>query len=432
MKNVHIEQKNFNKESTLLELCCQKVLDKFGGTHNNHLKNSDYIRLSGQIKKETKIHISTNTLKRLLGKLNTTERYYPQKATRDALAKYIGLENWEEFESIHLADKSAEFPLQEDTQTTTSTANRGNIKKTYIKIFVLFLFLIAASLIIWHFRKNNTRSQQNATLICINPKGTSPHSAIFKLATEEKVNFNNAEYTISFRDWKRGKDLFSDSTMTYYYEIPGVYYPTLLYKNKVIDTSLVYLQTVGWEVTAQSQYDTTRVFPIMGLKKDSNPIPKVDIKDILSSGVDTLRTFFTIYSYIKPTTISGDNMHFAAFVSTSPERPGVRCSKVDITIFGEHDYHYLSIMKPACSTWSYYKFSELGQSGQSSDLRAINHDLSQGGKIDIQIKNKNVKMFINEKEVLNTSYKTSIGKVLGVNITFSGIGRFSDYKLSSF
>ena len=35
----------------------------------------------------TSVQISPNTLKRIFGKLKTHERYYPQKATRDALVQ---------------------------------------------------------------------------------------------------------------------------------------------------------------------------------------------------------------------------------------------------------------------------------------------------------------------------------------------------------
>lgn len=65
----------------------------------NQWSDGNYILLSEAITQETKIYVSKNTLKRVFGKLKTEEFYRPQMTTLNALAKFIGYLNWDEFQS---------------------------------------------------------------------------------------------------------------------------------------------------------------------------------------------------------------------------------------------------------------------------------------------------------------------------------------------
>lgn len=432
MKKSNSEQDRSNKNFTLLDLCCQEVANKLGNIHISEWKNSDYIRLGALLRRETKVHISENTLKRIFGKLKTPERYYPQKATRDALALFIGYRDWLEFENVQRAYQESEstiLPANNTPQPPNRSLDSQPPKKRKLPLLYTLLLLITIGVVIFLWLPSTTL--QHPTLHCVNPIGYTPHSAIFRLPTIGNQKLRTSDYEINFKDWKRGKALFRDSTLTHYYELPGVYYPVLLYKNKIIDTARIYLQTRGWEVTAQLQSDTTRVYPILRANTTTDLPPDVTMNQILSAGVDTMRTFFTNYANLQPSNISGDNMQLHTYITTSPERPGVRCSQFDIAIYGEQDSHYLSIMKPECASWCYYKFSQKQMNGKSGDLRFLGHDLTKGGQLTIRIKNKFVTLLLNGHQIFETTYEQSIGKILGVNLMFSGVGRFSDYSLTA-
>ena len=81
----------------LLDHCCQLVADTYGKPDSSEWTNGDFIRLSHILYKKTQVQISPNTLKRIFGKIKTDARYYPQKATRDALAQYVGFADWDRF-----------------------------------------------------------------------------------------------------------------------------------------------------------------------------------------------------------------------------------------------------------------------------------------------------------------------------------------------
>ncbi|HTL09466.1 MAG TPA: hypothetical protein VL307_14445, partial [Chitinophagaceae bacterium] len=93
-----------------LEICCRLVAEKFGKLPISSWTNSDYLRLSGKLLRQTSVTLSASTLKRIFGKLKTPERYYPQKATRDALAVYAGYKSWDDLIVHHR-------PVEEDLST---------------------------------------------------------------------------------------------------------------------------------------------------------------------------------------------------------------------------------------------------------------------------------------------------------------------------
>lgn len=64
----------------------------------NDWTNREYKKLSEQIAGASGILLSTNTLKRVFGKIKlTTERYNPQEETKNALVIFIGYQHWDDF-----------------------------------------------------------------------------------------------------------------------------------------------------------------------------------------------------------------------------------------------------------------------------------------------------------------------------------------------
>lgn len=404
-----------------LDICCKKVAHQVGEKSISEWKNSDYIKLSGLLHRKTKVHLSENTLKRIFGKLKKPTRYYPQKATRDALAQFIGFRDWYEFELLHpVTEKESDI-------SQAPPPIPAKPRRNYALYFMLAFFIVAVPASIYYFFGNN--EVRNVQLRCLNPEGKSPHSAIFKLDINGKLSDELSNFTIDFADSRLKQSNFSDSTANHYYETPGRYFPILYHKNTIIDTAYVYLQSKGWDIIATMQNDSTRVYPI--LKKISTAHDyHVTSRDVLDAGVDTSKTFFVSFANVRPTQISADNFEFDADITTSAERPGVRCSQVDLVFYGENGKHFLSIIKPECTVWGSYKFSEVNKKGEKDDLREFGHDLTNGGRIKLKIENQQVILFIDGREIFKTKYHKPIGKLMGFKVVFAGIGSFKNFSLS--
>ncbi|TKC07110.1 hypothetical protein [Pedobacter frigoris] len=102
---------------------------------------------------------------------------------------------------------------------------------------------------------------------------------------------------------------------------------------------------------------------------------------------------------------------------------------MDVTLFGEEYQHHFSIIKPECTVWTSYQFSENVKDGSKYDLRAFGHDFSKGGTLKLHIRNKKVTLSIDDKQAYKTHYSNPIGHVMGVKISFAGIGEFKNFQL---
>lgn len=431
------EQYKIRQSYQNLDRCCELISEKMGNTDIAAWSNSDYVKLSGLLYRKTSVQISPSTLKRIFGKVKTTERYYPQKATRNALAKYAGYEDWDQFalaQSKIIPIDKGDTVLITDTSLIHLPVFKRLSRKNKIKKYGAFAILLATAAFLLVVQitgsKNNPVSNlHGAELICKNPEGENPHTAAFMIRPLMELSGDTSGYKVDFGDGRSAKTVPVNKIFNYYYEIPGAYYAVLKYNDIPLDTVTIFLKTNGWNTTAIMQHDTTRVYPVKEFSADSAQTLTVAPKELFHSGVDTNRTFFVHFINAKKSNISGDNFALTTHIITSKLRPGVRCSQVNIEVFGEKAKHMAAIIKPGCVAWARLQFSDIQVTGDRSDLRSIGADLSEGGTIKLQVQNKKALLFLNNKLIYETSYTFPLGNINGVDINFAGIGSISSFEL---
>jgi hypothetical protein len=409
----------------LLDRCCQLVADIYGKPDSGEWTNGDFIRLSNILYKKTHVQISPNTLKRIFGKIKTDARYYPQRATRDALVRYVGFADWDTFTRIR-PEPGVGQPVHTHVQEVPETAIRPTVPQRKNRLrrmlpaaFALVIMLVLAwqGVVYWRSEK------AVISLFCKNPEGDNPHSAIFALRGFDDPAQLADGYELDFGDSKAKVRLNDeDSVYTHYYEIPGRYYATLQRRGITLDTVPVYLHTNGWTATATMMHDTTRVYPIDAPLLFKNGYNSITSTEIARSGVDTSRTFFVYFKNSYPTSIDGDNFELLIDLKTSRPRPGVRCSQVRLTVYGDSSSHMVDIMKPGCIHWTKLQFSDLQKDGRSDGLSFLGADLTAGGTIRMKVVNRRASLLINGREAYTGTYRKPLRHIYGLDIMFAGIG----------
>jgi hypothetical protein len=413
-----------------LDYCCILVSEMYGKPDIGAWTNGDFIRLGYILYKKTNVQISPNTLKRIFGKIKTDVRYYPQKATRDALARYLGYSNWEMFTVVAVpllpvSEKSpAPLPPAGNILTGEPKVINVNAKSkaglSYFGRGIMVVLFVAACILIYSILF--PESVPNARLICQNPVGENPHSAAFVIQGMPSVTGPDNHYTIEFGDGKKISLTGGDSLYSHYYEVPGRYSAVLMKNGIPLDTASVYLKTNGWSATAKMMYDTNRVYPIEIRDLLTSGKKSVSVQEVYEAGVDTNRTFFVEFVNTQVTGISGDNFDLFIKLNTSASRPGIRCSQVRVTVFGETSRHFVDAMKPGCTHWTDLQFSEITKRGELNQLNFLGVDLHQGGTLEIKVDRQHARYYINSKLVFETDYKKPLKQIYGLGITFSGIG----------
>lgn len=416
----------------ILDLCGKKIEEKMGSKPIADWRSRDYNLLNSQLGRQTKVYLSENTLKRIFGRLKTPTRYYPQKATRDALAQFIGYRDWQEFELINRFAPQVAPAIKPEVEhadvehvISTEQTSKARTSKLFIYLALFILAIAVGGFIL--FNKIDQVKPGEVKLICENPNGEVPHTAIFKLSRLGNVN-EDKQFTINFMDEGPLKTITANQEVVQFFKNPGVVHVRLFYKNKAIDTTAVSMQTKGW--VANSGHDSLSAFPIARLKPLSKQKLFVSAKQLDSAGINLAKPFMIGFSNIHSSNISGDNFLFRCQLKTEESRPGIACMQASIFILGSEGRHRVLMVKPSCSAFSEYNFSELHVNGTSKNLSNMSYDFSSGGNVKLLVKNKKVSLFINGKNLLNTTYTKSIGKVLGVKILFNGIGTAASPELS--
>ncbi|MGN7990071.1 hypothetical protein ACTJKC_22210 [Pedobacter sp. 22226] len=410
-----------NKEThtffELLDYCVAEILKKMGGLPLAEWRSGNYTTLSTRIGKETKVYLSENTLRRLLGTLKTSNRYYPQKATRDVLAQFIGYRDWQELERFYRETKNAREATAQESQIVLTEKPVKVGRKLFIVLAASVALLLLGFITLIRFRHN---TPVQVKLICINPFGTVPHSAIFRLQADKDFD-HDEKFQLDLAEEATKSEISGNKQVTKFFKNPGVVYATLFHNGKAIDTASVFMQTKGW--VANSGNDTSRAFPVIGLKKLDPKNICVSPRQLDSAGLDTEKPFMVGFSNIKPSHINGDNFSFHCKVFSEKDRPGTQCVGTAILILGSKDKHVINLFRKSCAAFCDYKFSEVKELGTNKDLSALAFDPENGGEVIINVQNKMASVLLNNKRVLTVKYNKSIGEVMGIKILFNGIGR---------
>lgn len=419
----------------LLDHCCQLVADTYGKPDSSEWTNSDFIRLCSILYKKTHVQISPNTLKRIFGKIKTDARYYPQKATRDALVQYVGFTHWDQFTLAQSRQQAAPHPQTPDAQPAITRPVQVPFQQPTTPKFPARKLVMAASALIiiaivaWRGFLLWQNDKPEVTLFCKNPEGDNPHSAVFVVRNFRNVGELAEDYTIEFGDGEKVRLNGKDSVYSNYYEVPGHYLAILKQAGVPLDTVAVFLHTDGWTATANMMYDTTRVYPIEAPGLFSHGYNSISAREIARAGVDTNRTFFVNFINTRLTGIDGDNFELLIDVKASPPRPGVRCSQVRVTVFGDSSNHMVDIMKPGCAHWSKLQFSELRKDGRTEGPNFLGADLTTGGTVSMKVVNRRATLLINGKEVYKNTYKKPLRHIYGLDIMFAGVGTIQSVQL---
>lgn len=418
----------------VLDACCKQIEEKMGGKPIAEWRASDYNTLISQLGQRTKVYLSENTLKRIFGRLKTNNRYYPQQATRDALAQFLGYRDWQEFEVIYYIPKKTE-PQPTEIQIVLPEKTDGlHPEPTVIKksrqpflYITLVLAAVLATLLTYILRKP-TILPGDISLVCENPIGTVPHTAIFKLVPKKSITANEV-FSIDFMDEAPITKISGNDQITQFFRNPGVVYARLLHDGKPIDTCTVLMETKGW--VANSTNDTLKAFPVAGLKALSQNNIYVSPAQLDSAGLDLSKPFLVGFSNIHTSSISGDNFEFSCNLQSEESRPGIQCVENTVIILGDNGRHLVRVFRPNCAAFSEYEFSEEKAKGSAKYLGSIAYDFKDGGELKLRVEDKKVLLYLGGKKVFTTTYKLSIGKIMGIKVLFNGIGKVSAPRLSS-
>ncbi|MEO7984311.1 MAG: hypothetical protein ABI688_09535 [Bacteroidota bacterium] len=122
-----------------LQRCRKLIEEKLGWPSADQWRDFEFAELSDKIFDSSSVQLSTTTLKRVFGKLSY--KSLPSSATMNALAKYLGYENWMQFKSSQEIGKKEE-PKEELVLETEKAGHRFSRKLIAAAAAILVLVIV--------------------------------------------------------------------------------------------------------------------------------------------------------------------------------------------------------------------------------------------------------------------------------------------------
>lgn len=416
--------KNSNKtfnEQEFLETCYTRIETKCGWGSRAKWVNSNFEELSFRVHQASGIHVSPNTLKRAFGKIKTSSQYQPQLATKDALAKYLGHENWFSFKKSTTPGTGTRTARAFDFQEGRS-CNRRKIKPKQSVRMILYIIVLLILGGIWIYKKYILPEYQGFYFQGEQLVGSAYHSAVFH------YDASNLKGEVYLHYGDNQQDILdkNKNTVTHYYQLPGSYQVDFKMDGETLADTTVDLQTEGWEVYANELTEPeNRYFPV----KTSQNLAQPD--EIARAGIDTNKIFWTHYCLVEKMQAQADNFELYARVRNQINIKPVRCNHARIDIFGAHGKIGLYYVKPGCSKWVDLRFSEIYLQGENNDLSMFACDLSEWRNIKLHVQDQKASVFLEDSLIYGAVYQENLGKLMGIRISFTGYGEIDDIQLKN-
>lgn len=419
--------------SGYLKYCLQEVEKKLNWKKSILWKDPDYSKLSNVIYKESNITISTNTLKRLYGKIKYSNAYNPQKGTKDALTKYLGYENWDDFVSQYKHPEE-ELNLEIDN-IPKFDKNKINFKKKLYKslffaVLILILFIIYTSL--YSNKKNINSASYKFELkdsISQVPYTVSINYDIQQINSDSTyVDFNYVKHYVGAQYIKLNK---LKHVHNFTYQIPGYYQIDLIIDNELIEQKNVLAMSEGWDSYILPENHRQEGYWLDNRIETTNKngFLYFSPEELKSKGFDTNTVFYVANRLFKKFKIDGDNFEMDIKFKNSKDIGGITCYDFNLRLFCENETNYLKFMEEGCERFSGLKMGETILDGVDEDLSSFKINTLNWNNLNILVENKNVKITINNKIIFTGSYTTPNGMLVGIENIFKGSGMLDYIKI---
>lgn len=390
-----------NKHKKRLNFIERGVIKKFGKGKSTNWRNRDFEDLSFEINKASKVLISASTLKRFFGKNKTSDTYYPQESTLEAMEKYAALTVNKKIPILHFFQKRYSFLL---------------IVSVLI-VGILFLYLL----------KTSPSGKLISAKIELNKiDGANPATAFFHYEIPDTKD----SLFVSFGDDHPPKHLLSNKQfISHYYRHPGIFNVSINTRREVLsDTLKLFIPTTDWQALAYyyHQDHTERYFPVpMELSKSAEGFHPTR-KDLANIGMDTTQIIVLRLDNFKKTGKNGDTFKLKTRIKNINYWPSIRCYSAYIKVFGENGSISFKLTNEGCSQFGEFSLSEKTAHGSYADLTNFSLDIKSWNEVEIENTHQHVVVNINSATVFQEEYHNTIGEILGVSLQFHGNG-YVDY-----
>ena len=409
-----------NHDTEYLQLCIRMIEKKLNWRPADEWRNYEFTELSEKILDATSVNLSVTTLKRVFGKLKYDS--LPSTATLNALAAFLDYESWMDLKSKQQVEKKPEpeiSPVVRKTFILKRSAWPIAAAMTGVIAILAFTFLPGKSV---HPLKN-----EKEIVFTSKPLADGlPNSVVFNV----DLKGNTPGKTVIQQSWDSTKTVTlqpgqKEATAVYY--MPGYFRAKLILDGKIVKQHDLFIKADKWMATIDHQPIPTYI-----KEKDLLLKEKMEVSENVLSEIKTItKSTWLTYHLVKPFgNLQSDNFTLESSIkNTFAEGPAV-CKMAKIFVLCSKGAFIVPVTIPGCIGELGVKINDVILQGSSNDLSSFSADISEWTPIKLEVKNRTMKIFLNDKLIRQETYKEDAGEVVGLRFSFLGAGAVKNIKLS--
>ena len=209
--------------------------------------------------------------------------------------------------------------------------------------------------------------------------------------------------------------------------MPGYFRAKLILDGKIIKEHDLFIKSENWMATIDHQPVPTYIKKDDLLLKDEMGVTKNVLDEIKNIDKPTWLTYHIVKSFDG---LQSDNFTLNASIKNIlAEGPAV-CKTAKIFVLCSKGAFIIPFTIPGCISDINLTVNDLYLDGNSNDLSSFSADLSEWAKVKVEVRNRVMKISLNDKVIREEAYKEDAGEVVGLRFSFLGAGAVKDIKIS--
>lgn len=408
-------------EQEIVKASLTEIFRRNGYHDPEALTQRDFDHISQEIDRATGILVSGTTIKRLAsGRFSRS----PQIATLDAVSRYLGFRNWQEYKTGALT--TTELPDADSHKPVHSPRGRGWLSRYWKAVSTACVIAVALAAFVQLSRRPGDFGKASFTF----RKTTTsdiPNTVVFSY----DVTGVTADSFFIQQSWDKNRRIRIDQdshTLTDIYYEPGYHIAKLIANDSVIRAVDVYIPTNGWFFFAKEK-PTSNPEYIRRRPGQSPGDLTLTRADLLSSKIDiTKEKEYTSTFFPGKMQLNSDDFTFTATVRVKEVKSNF-CPYISFEIYTQRYPLFLKITPGGCVNEASMQLGEQFISGQTADLGFLGCDVRQTTQVELRVRQRNVTIFLNRKKVYAGSYQESSRLITGLGIMSNGLCEFENVEL---
>ena len=415
-----------NNDFEKIEDLRQIIIEKLGWGEVKDWSNYDFEQLSQMILKNTKVQLSSVTLKRVFGKVKYDSK--PSTHTLNTLAQFIDYSDWRNFLTQTHAPSVKESPTPQPVPTPS---NRFKYLYGIIPILILIVVFLGAISI----NQDDSYRSEDFSFDFLKVGKDLPASVVFRYDAAKASPNSKVEIQQNWDERRRETVKASDSIHTSIYYYPGFYEAKLVVENQVVQERDLFLPSKSWVTTIEQKptivdQKPTPIYVPLHKSMNENTLGIAPEFLIAEGFHPQSESTWANYSLVRKFDVFSDDFSFQAQLKNAAMGGVSICQKIEVLLLFEGSAMIIPLAKRGCIADLNLFIPNAMISGKTGDLSMFGVSTEDWVQLGMTSKEEELSISIDDQLVKKVPLSMETKRLIGFRFLFQGTGWVKDVRLN--